>query len=63
MLFSADETTDLGVDTASPVSNDYTPQESVFNGTVNWVQIDLGEDDHDDLITPEQRLRVAMSKQ
>jgi hypothetical protein len=63
MLFSADETTDLGVDTASPVSNDYSPQESVFNGTVNWVQIDLGEDDHDDLITPEQRLRVAMSKQ
>ena len=63
MLFSADETTDLGVDTASPVSNDYTPQESVFNGTVNWVQIDLGDDDHNHMITPEQRLRVAMSKQ
>jgi hypothetical protein len=63
MLFSADETTDLGVDTASPVSDDYTPQQSVFNGTVNWVQIDLGNDDHDHLITPEQRLQVAMSKQ
>jgi arylsulfatase A-like enzyme len=63
MLFSADETTDLGVDTASPVSDDYTPQQSVFTGTVNWVQIDLGDDDHDHLITPEQRLQVAMSKQ
>ncbi len=63
MLFSGDETTDLGVDTASPVSDDYTPQQSVFNGTIDWVQIDLGNDDHDHLITPEQRLQVAMSKQ
>ena len=63
MIFSGDETTDLGVDTASPVSDDYTPQQSVLNGTVNWVQIDLGEDDHDHLITAEQRLQVAMSKQ
>jgi arylsulfatase A-like enzyme len=63
MLFSADETTDLGSDTASPVSDDYTPQESTFNGTIDWVQINLGDDDHTHLITPEQRLQVAMSKQ
>jgi arylsulfatase A-like enzyme len=63
MLFSADETTDLGVDTASPVSADYTPQGSVFTGTVGWVRIDLGDDDHGHLITPEQKLQVAMSKQ
>ncbi len=63
MLFSADETLDLGVDTASPVSNDYTPEESVFTGTVNWVRLDLGDDDHGDQITVEQRLQVAMSKQ
>ena len=32
---------------------------------VNWVQIDLGEDaeDADHLITPEERLRVAMARQ
>ena len=38
---------------------------SVFTGTVNWVQIDLGEDaeDADHLITPEERLRVAMARQ
>jgi arylsulfatase len=32
---------------------------------VNWVQIDLGEDaeDADHLITPEERLKVAMARQ
>jgi arylsulfatase A-like enzyme len=65
MIFSADETADVGSDTASPVSDDYTSEASVFTGTVNWVQIDLGEDaeDADHLITPEERLRVAMARQ
>jgi arylsulfatase len=63
MMFSGDETADVGADTASPVADDYTA--SVFTGTVNWVQIDLGEDaeDADHLITPEERLRVAMARQ
>jgi hypothetical protein len=32
---------------------------------VNWVQLDVGEDaeDLDHLITPEERLRVAMARQ
>jgi len=65
MLFSADETTDIGADSATPVSDDYGPKESAFNGRVKWVQIDLGEDaqDADHLITPEERLRVAMARQ
>jgi arylsulfatase A-like enzyme len=65
MIFSADETADVGRDTASPVSDDYDGESSVFTGTVNWVQIDLGEDaeDADHLITPEERLRVAMARQ
>jgi arylsulfatase len=65
MMFSADETADVGRDTASPVSDDYDAESSVFTGTVNWVQIDLGEDaeDADHLITPEERLRVAMARQ
>ena len=64
-LFSADETADVGRDTASPVSDDYTGETSVFTGTVRWVQIDLDEDaaDADHLITPEERLRVAMARQ
>jgi arylsulfatase len=65
LVFSADETADIGRDTASPVSNDYAGETSIFTGTVNWVQIDLGEDaeDVDHLITPEERLRVVMSRQ
>jgi hypothetical protein len=30
---------------------------------VDWVQIDLGADDHDHLISPEGRLRIAMGRQ
>jgi arylsulfatase A-like enzyme len=65
MIFSADETADVGRDGASPVSDDYDAASSVFTGTVNWVQIDLGDDaeDADHLITPEERLRVAMARQ
>jgi arylsulfatase len=63
MIFSADETADIGRDTASPVSDDYSGEESVFSGTVNWVQIDVGGEDSDHLITPEERLQVAMAKQ
>jgi arylsulfatase len=65
LIFSGDETTDLGQDTASPVADDYTGEESRFNGTVNWVQIDIDaaalDDDH--LISPDERLRVAMARQ
>jgi arylsulfatase len=65
LIFSADETADVGQDTASPVSDDYEGESSVFTGTVSWVQIDLGDDaqDADHLITPEERLRVAMARQ
>jgi arylsulfatase len=65
LIYSADETCDVGSDTASPVSDDYTPEESRFNGTVEWVQIDVAEaaEDLDHLITPEDRLRIAMTRQ
>jgi arylsulfatase len=65
LLFSADETTDVGTDGGTPVSDDYGPKDSAFTGRVRWVQIDLGEDaeDADHLITPEERLRVAMARQ
>jgi len=63
MIFSADETTDIGRDTGSAVSDDYAPEESAFTGRVNWVQLDLGTDSHDHLITPEERFRVAMVRQ
>jgi hypothetical protein len=63
MVFSADETTDVGYESGTPVSADYTTQGSRFTGTINWVQIDLGADDHDHLIDPDERLRIAMARQ
>ena len=65
MVFSADETTDLGIDTGTPVSDDYGRGETEFTGRVRWVQIDLGEaaEDADHLISPEERLRIAMARQ
>jgi arylsulfatase len=65
MAFSADETADVGRDTASPVSDDYRGEESVFTGTVDWVQIDIdtAAEDLDHLITPEERFRIAMARQ
>jgi arylsulfatase len=65
MVFSGDETTDVGMDGATPVSDDYGPRDSRFTGRIRWVQIDIDEDaeDLDHLITPEERLRVAMARQ
>jgi arylsulfatase len=63
MLFSADETCDVGKETGSPVSPDYAPIDNEFSGAVNWVQIDLEKDDHDHLITPEERLQIVMARQ
>lgn len=63
MGFSADEACDVGRDTGSPASPDYGPTGNEFTGTIDWVQIDIGEDNHDHLITPADRLKLAMGKQ
>ena len=65
MLFSADEITDVGSDSATPVSDDYGSADGGFTGRVTWVQIDLGDDAdaQDHLITPEERYRVAVTRQ
>jgi arylsulfatase len=63
MLFSFDETCDIGWDAGSPVSPDYGPQGNAFSGEVSWVQIDLEKDDHNHLIGPEERFHVTMARQ
>ena len=67
MLFSADETTDIGSDTATPVSDDYGPKDSEFNGKVRWVQIDVdgAAEDLDHLGSPRMRwpASIAMARQ
>ena len=52
MIFSADETTDIGYESGTTVTPDYTAATSRFTGKINWVQIDLGDDDHDHFIDP-----------
>lgn len=63
MIFSADETTDIGYESGTTVSPDYTAHSSKFTGKIHWVQLDVGKDDHDHFIDPEERLRVAMARQ
>lgn len=63
MVFSGDETTDLGCETGTPVAEEYGVHGNAFTGTVHWVQLDIGANDADHLITPEERLRVAMARQ
>jgi arylsulfatase len=60
-LFSADETMDVGNEFGSPVTTDYSTRK--FNGKVHWVEIDVGLDDHNHLIRPEDRLHLAMAIQ
>jgi arylsulfatase A-like enzyme len=63
MIFSADETTDIGYESGTPVTDDYTTRSSRFTGKIRWVQIDLGDDDHDHFIDDDERLRIAMARQ
>ncbi|MFT2816471.1 arylsulfatase [Leifsonia sp. A12D58] len=61
--FSFDETVDLGIDLASPVSSDYQPTGNAFTGSIAWARIDLGDDDQSHLIDDEHRLAAAMLRQ
>lgn len=61
-----EETCDVGHEGGSPVTGDYAENGGTrFSGKVNWVEFDAGiaADDQNHLITPEERLQVAMAKQ
>jgi arylsulfatase len=65
LVFSLDETCDVGRDSGLPVSDDYTSATSEFSGTIAQVVIELadGEPDFTHLIDPEHRLTVALARQ
>ena len=65
MIFSVDETADVGQDTGTTVSDRYTSEGSRFTGTIEWVEIDIdgAAADEDHLISPEECLRLAMARQ
>ena len=62
LIYSADETLDVGLDSGTPVSDDYEA-EVRFTGTVNWVELQAGTDSQDHLVTAEDRMRVATALQ
>lgn len=63
MLFSLDETADIGRDTASPVSDDYTGKTSVLQGSVEWVRLEVGDAIAEHEIPAEDRIRIAFARQ
>ena len=65
MIFSADDGCDVGVDTGSPVSPDYGSRGNEFTGVVKGVQLAIAEDavSVDHLVSPEQAVHIAMSRQ
>jgi arylsulfatase A-like enzyme len=64
MIFSADDTCDVGVENGALVADDY-PVPNRFTGEVNWVEIDVGKagEDADHRVDAEERVRVAMARQ
>lgn len=65
IVFSLDDKTDVGSDRGTPVSDDYSSAESSFNGRIEWIQIDLGDDakDADHMISPHERFQLAVALQ
>jgi arylsulfatase len=63
-VFSADETMDIGRDTASPVTDDYpTGPANAFAAKLSWVQIDLEDDEVSHLEAPEATYRRILARQ
>ena len=63
-VFSADETMDIGIDTATPVTSDYPEAEAnAFQGKIDWVRIDIEDDDVSHLIPEEVLYHSAIGRQ
>ena len=64
MGFSADEACDVGSRHRITRLPRLRPdRQQASPGVIEWVQIDIGDDSHDHLITPEDRFNIAMGKQ
>jgi arylsulfatase len=65
LVFSLDETCDVGHDGGSPVSDDYRFEDSAFTGRVDSVLLEVAEGatDFTHLIDPQLRLSTALARQ
>ncbi|MGW3472655.1 arylsulfatase [Saccharopolyspora sp. NPDC000995] len=59
--FAFDETFDIGVDRATPVTDDYPVGDNAFTGKLHWVRVDLGDDLHNDATADRDRARFKAS--
>ncbi len=63
-IFAADETMDIGADLAMPVTDDYPEGEgNKFQGTINWVRVDLEDDDVSHLVPEDQKYKAVIGRQ
>lgn len=46
--FSADDFMDIGKDSGSPVTDDYSSYQGLFTGTINWVKMSIGAEVNED---------------
>jgi arylsulfatase len=65
LVFSLDETCDVGRDTGTAVSDDYTPQSSTFTGTIELVRLEIadGAPSFSHLVDPQLTLAVVLARQ
>ena len=63
MVFSADETSDVGLKRGSPMKPDMPSAKSAFNGTVQVVAIETSGENQDHLLDREQVLNMIMARQ
>ena len=63
MVFSGDETSDVGIKRGSPMTPDMPPGKTAFNGTVNLVVIETRGENTDHLLDREQVLNMIMARQ
>jgi arylsulfatase A-like enzyme len=63
LIFSADDTCDVGSEGGALVTPDYGPHDNAFTGEVRWVQLDTGAEDADHYIDADERVKLAMARQ
>lgn len=63
LYYSFDEGLGAGADTGMPVYEGYTSYQGKFTGKIEWVDLTLGDDDHNHLIDPDEQLAAYMRHQ
>jgi hypothetical protein len=63
MIFSADETSDVGMKRGSPMTPDIAPVGNNFTGTVDVVVIETTGESVDHLVSHEDVLNMIMARQ